>query len=48
VQELKHLVDARDPKLVVLAVVEPVSYKAGHIPGSINVWRPRNPILTGQ
>ena len=27
-------------RLVVLAVVEPVSYRAGHVPGSINIWRP--------
>ena len=40
VEELKQLLDAKDPKLVVLAVVEPASYKAGHIPTSINVWRP--------
>ena len=39
-QELRHLMDAKDPKLVVLAVVEPVSFRAGHIPGSINTWRP--------
>lgn len=37
VQELKHLLNAQEPKLVVLAVVEPVSYTAGHIPGSSNV-----------
>jgi len=31
-EELKKLIDAKDPS-VVLAVVEPVSYRAGHIPG---------------
>jgi len=40
VEELKQLLDAKHPKLVVLAVVEPASYTAGHIPTSINVWRP--------
>ena len=49
VQELKHLMDAKEPKLVVLAVVEPVSYyKAGHIPGSINVWRPDYELKVGE
>ncbi len=38
VEELKQLMDTKDPKLLVLAVVKPVSYTAGHIPGSINVW----------
>jgi thiosulfate/3-mercaptopyruvate sulfurtransferase len=40
VQELKELVDAKDPKLVVIGVAKPVSFKAGHIPGALNVWRP--------
>ena len=40
VDELKQLLDAKDPKLIVLAVVEPASYKVGHVPTSINVWRP--------
>jgi thiosulfate/3-mercaptopyruvate sulfurtransferase len=48
VQGLKHLADARDPKLVVLAVVEPLSYKAGHIPGSINIWRPDYELKVGE
>lgn len=39
-QELKSLVDAKDPKLVVLAVVAPVNYKLGYIPGALNTWRP--------
>src|SRR5258708_38313871 len=38
-EELNKLVDAKDSKLVVLAVVEQVTYQAGHIPGSINIWR---------
>jgi len=40
VEELKGLMDAEDPKLVVIAVAKPESYKLGHIPGSLNVWRP--------
>jgi thiosulfate/3-mercaptopyruvate sulfurtransferase len=48
VQELKNLMDAKDSKLVVLAVVEPVSHKAGHIPGSINVWRPDYELKVGE
>ncbi len=42
-QELKTLVDAKDPKLVILAVAEgglTGSYTRGHIPGSFQVWRP--------
>lgn len=48
VEELKHLLDAKDSKLIVLAVVEPASYKAGHIPTSINVWRPDYEHKVGQ
>ena len=39
-EELSKLIDVQDSKQVVLAVVEPVSYRAGHIPGSLNIWRP--------
>jgi thiosulfate/3-mercaptopyruvate sulfurtransferase len=48
VEELKQLLDAQDPKLIVLAVVEPASYKTGHIPTSINVWRPDYEHKVGQ
>jgi thiosulfate/3-mercaptopyruvate sulfurtransferase len=48
VEELKQLLDAKDPKLLVLAVVEPASYEAGHIPTSINVWRPDYEHKVGQ
>jgi thiosulfate/3-mercaptopyruvate sulfurtransferase len=48
VEELKRGLDAKDPKLIVLAVVEPASYKAGHIPTSINVWRPDYEHKVGQ
>ncbi len=40
VHELKRLIDARDPKLVVIAAENAASYGAGHIPGSRQVDRP--------
>lgn len=40
VQELKRLIDARDPRLVVLAAENSVEYRLGHIPGSQQVDRP--------
>ncbi len=40
VQELKQLIDAKDPKLVVLAVARTTDYALGHIPGAIQIWRP--------
>jgi thiosulfate/3-mercaptopyruvate sulfurtransferase len=40
VQELKKLIDAKDPKLVVLAAENSVEYRLGHIPGSYQVDRP--------
>jgi thiosulfate/3-mercaptopyruvate sulfurtransferase len=48
VDELKKLIDAGDAKLVVLAVVEPLSYRAGHIPGSRSVWRPDYELKVGE
>lgn len=39
-QELNQLMEANDPKLVVLAVVGRTDFMAGHIPGSFNIWRP--------
>lgn len=38
-QQLKALMDAKDPKLVVLAVASVPEYFGGHIPGSIQMWR---------
>lgn len=38
VEELKGMMD--DPDLVLIAVAKPESFKLGHIPGSLNVWRP--------
>jgi thiosulfate/3-mercaptopyruvate sulfurtransferase len=40
VQELKRLIDAKDPRLVVLAAENSVEYHLGHIPGSHQVDRP--------
>ena len=40
VQELKRLIDAKDPKLVVLAAENSIEYRLGHIPGSHQVDRP--------
>jgi thiosulfate/3-mercaptopyruvate sulfurtransferase len=40
VQELKRLIDARDPRLVVLAAENSIEYRLGHIPGSLQVDRP--------
>ncbi|HWI41596.1 MAG TPA: rhodanese-like domain-containing protein, partial [Verrucomicrobiae bacterium] len=39
-RELKQLIDAKDPKLVVLAAENDVEYRLGHIPGSRQVDRP--------
>jgi thiosulfate/3-mercaptopyruvate sulfurtransferase len=40
VQELKRLIDAKDPKLVILAAENDLEYRLGHIPGSYQVDRP--------
>lgn len=48
VEELKKLLEASDPKLVVIAVVEPLSYMSGHIPKSLNVWRSDYELKVGQ
>ena len=40
VEQLKELIDADDPDLVVIAVAKESSFKLGHIPGALNVWRP--------
>lgn len=40
VQELKRLIDAKDPRLVVLAAENSIEYHLGHIPGSYQVDRP--------
>lgn len=48
VQELKGMVDAKDPSLVIIAVAKPASFKLGHIPGALNVWRPDYEPAEGQ
>ena len=40
VQELKRLIDANTPQLVLLAAENNVEYRLGHIPGSYQVDRP--------
>lgn len=40
VQELKRLIDAKNPKLVILAAENSIEYRLGHIPGSHQVDRP--------
>jgi thiosulfate/3-mercaptopyruvate sulfurtransferase len=39
-KELKHLIDAKDPNLVILAAENDLEYRLGHIPGSYQVDRP--------
>jgi thiosulfate/3-mercaptopyruvate sulfurtransferase len=48
VQELQQLREAKDPKLVLLGAVEPLSFGVGHIPGSLNIWRPDYELKVGQ
>src|SRR5664280_3491219 len=38
-QQLKAMMGAKDPKLVVIAVASVPQYFEGHIPGSIQMWR---------
>ena len=33
-KELKQLIDAKDPKLVILAVAKTTDYRLGHVPGA--------------
>lgn len=39
-EELKVLIDKKDPNIRIVDVREKVKYLAGHIPGAINIWRP--------
>jgi thiosulfate/3-mercaptopyruvate sulfurtransferase len=39
-KELKQLVDAKDPKLVIIAAENDIEYRLGHIPGSWQADRP--------
>jgi thiosulfate/3-mercaptopyruvate sulfurtransferase len=40
VQELKRLIDAKLPKLVILAAQNNAEYRSGHIPGAFQIDRP--------
>ncbi len=39
-EELKVLIDRKDPDIRVIDVREKIKYLAGHIPGAVNIWRP--------
>ena len=39
-QELNQLMQAKDPKLVVIAVASKTEYYSGHVPGAFHLWRP--------
>lgn len=39
-EELHGLIEAKDPDLVIIGVAKEASFKLGHIPGALNVWRP--------
>jgi thiosulfate/3-mercaptopyruvate sulfurtransferase len=39
-QELNKLIEAKDPKLVIIAVTSAKEYYLGHIPGAVRMWRP--------
>jgi thiosulfate/3-mercaptopyruvate sulfurtransferase len=48
-QELKQLIDAKDPKLLIVAVANVAEYRLpGHVPGAIRIWRPDYEIPVGQ
>jgi thiosulfate/3-mercaptopyruvate sulfurtransferase len=38
-QELNSLIQAKDPKLVIIAVAGSMDYYLGHIPGAFHMWR---------
>ncbi|MGQ9638523.1 MAG: sulfurtransferase [Thermodesulfobacteriota bacterium] len=39
-EELKVLIDRKDPDFRIIDVREKIKYLAGHIPGAVNIWRP--------
>jgi thiosulfate/3-mercaptopyruvate sulfurtransferase len=39
-QELDRMMQAKDPKLVVIAVASKTEYYSGHVPGAFHLWRP--------
>jgi len=38
--ELKELIDRKDPGIRIIDVREKIKYLAGHIPGAVHIWRP--------
>ena len=39
-EDLKSLIDRKDPDIRIIDVREKIKYLAGHIPGAVNIWRP--------
>lgn len=39
-EELKALIDKKDPHIQMIDVREKLKYLAGHLPGAVHVWRP--------
>ena len=39
-EELKALIDRRDPNILIIDIREKTKYLAGHVPGAVHVWRP--------
>lgn len=39
-EELKALVEKKNPEIRIIDVREKIKYLAGHIPGAVNIWRP--------
>lgn len=39
-EELKALIDKKDPNIRIIDIREKLKYLAGHIPGAVHVWRP--------
>ncbi|MBM4307227.1 MAG: sulfurtransferase [Deltaproteobacteria bacterium] len=39
-EDLKSLIDRKDPDIRIIDVREKIKYLAGHVPGAVNIWRP--------
>src|SRR4030067_3619845 len=39
-EELKALIDRRDPNILIIDIREKTKSLAGHVPGAVHVWRP--------
>jgi thiosulfate/3-mercaptopyruvate sulfurtransferase len=39
-EELKALIDKKDPVIRIIDVREKIKYLAGHVPGAVHIWRP--------